>query len=241
MSRFTTHILIVEDEITIAMDVEARLTNMGYFVDGIAMDADEAMRMIEESEPHLVLMDIQLGDAMDGISLSKKLQERNFPIVFLTAFSDARTFSKALDTAPAGYVIKPFRDDDLQRTIEIALQKSEKVIKETESFSSNGDGIFFIRDKGELIRLGIEEIRWLEAMDNYTKVFTASKIYTVKGFLKEMLDKLPANFFIRVHRSFIIPLSKVSRIEESTLYIDRQAIPIGRQYREELMRRLRVL
>jgi DNA-binding LytR/AlgR family response regulator len=241
MSRFTTHILIVEDEMTIAMDVEARLKKMGYVVDGIAMDEAEALELIEKSTPDVVLMDIQLGESMGGISLSKKLQHKNFPIIFLTAFADPGTFAQALDTEPAGYVLKPFRDDDLQRTIEIALQKAGKEQSDEENFLSEAPGIFFIRDKGELVRLEIGEIRWLEAMDNYTKVYTSAKTFTVKSFLKDVLEKLPATDFIRVHKSFVVPVIKISRIEEDTLYIDRQSIPIGRQYRAELLQRLRVI
>lgn len=241
MSRFTVHILIVEDEMTIAMDVESRLKKMGYIVDGIAVDETEAMEMIGRSTPDVVLMDIQLGESMGGISLSKKLQDKNFPVIFLTAFADPGTFAQALDTEPAGYVLKPFRDDDLQRTIEIALQKAGRKRSKEENFLMEKPGVFFVRDKGELVRLEIGEIRWLEAMDNYTKVYTSAKTFTIKSFLKETLDKLPAADFIRVHKSFVVPVAKISRIEEDTLYIDRQAIPVGRQYRAELLQRLRVI
>jgi DNA-binding LytR/AlgR family response regulator len=194
--------------------------------------------MVEQSLPDLLLMDIQLGDSMEGINLSKKLQGRGFPIVFLTAFSDPGTFAQALDTEPAGYVLKPFRDDDLQRTIEIALQQSNGA---EESLVPETPESFFVRDKGELIRLEVNEILWLEALDNYTKIHTSTKVYTVKTFLKDALLKLPASQFIRTHKSFVVPVSKILRIEEETLYIGRQAIPIGRQYRAELLSRLRVL
>lgn len=237
MSR-ATHILIVEDEIAIAMDVELRLKKMGYIVDGIAMDAEEALRMINDSPPDLLLMDIQLGTGTEGIHLSKKLKDKPFPVVFLTAFSDPGTFAQALDTQPAGYVLKPFRDDDLQRTIEIALQQAAKTSPDEVSVDTD---FVFIRDKSGLIRLRIDEICWLEALDNYTRVHTVSKAYTVKAFLKDLHEKLPARSFIRVHRSFVVQLSKISRIEETTIYIDRQAIAIGRQYRDELMQRLRIL
>ena len=241
MSRFTTHVLLVEDEMTIAMDVEMRLKRMGYIVDGIAMDAEEALRMVNEEAPDILLMDIQLGEKMAGIELAKKLQSRGFPIVFLTAFGDPGTFAQALDTKPAGYVLKPFRDDDLQRTIEIALQKAGEERHKEEDFSAQNSDAFFIRDKGELIRLVTDEILWLEALDNYTKVNTVTKTYTVKAFLKDILGKLPSGQFIRVHRSYVVHLSKISRIEESTIYIGKYSVPIGRQYKEELMGRLNVL
>ncbi|MDQ3111286.1 MAG: response regulator transcription factor [Bacteroidota bacterium] len=220
------------------MDIEMRLKRIGYIVDGIAVDANEALQLIKKSAPDLLLMDIQLGDSRDGILLSKKLQGEKFPIVFLTAFGDSGTFAEALDTEPAGYLLKPFRDDDLQRTIEIALQKAGQ---KQNAKNENEPGVFFIREKNELIRFAIEEILWLEAMDNYSKVFTSSKTYTIKTFLKDLHEKLPAAHFIRVHRSFIVPLSKISRLEENTLYVGKHAFPIGRQYRDELMQRLRLL
>lgn len=202
------------------------------------MDAEEAVRLLEETPPDLVLLDIQLGKSLDGLKLSKLLKERGFTVVFLTAFADNATFAQALATEPAGYVLKPFRDDDLQRTIEIALKKQEQ---EQPLTAVQDSGSFFIREKGQLLGINYDDLLWFEALDNYVRIHTTRKTHTVKISMKDIEQKLPASQFIRVHRSFIIPISRISRIEENTIYIDKDSIPIGGQYREKLMQRLRVL
>ena len=238
MSIFSRRILIVEDEVAMSMDIEMRLQKLGYTITGTALDAEEALRLLEDSPPDLVLLDIQLGKSLDGLKLSKLFKEKGFPVVFLTAFTDNATFAQALATAPAGYVIKPFRDDDLQRTIEIALQKQEE---ETHTVIEPDTGSFFIREKGQLVGINYDDLLWFEALDNYVRIHTTRKMHTVKISMKDIEQKLPASQFIRVHRSFIVPVSRISRIEENTIYIDKDAIPIGGQYREKLMQRLRVL
>lgn len=241
MSLFAKRILVVEDEIAIAMDIEMRLQRLGFVVTGTALDARETMQHIIESPPDLVLLDVRLGEENDGIHVSKWLKEKGFPVVFLTAFTDRSTFTEALATEPLGYVTKPFRDDDLQRTIMIALQRHEQERRHVDTFSTAAPGTFFVREKGQLFPLSCDDLLWLEALDNYTKLYTSEKTYTIKAFLKDIERKLPPQQFLRVHRSFIIPVARISRIEENTLYIGRQAIPIGRQYREALMLRVRVL
>ncbi|HTF06273.1 MAG TPA: response regulator [Bacteroidia bacterium] len=238
MSLFSRSILIVEDEIAVSMDIEMRLKKLGYTITGTAMDAEEAVRLLEETPPDLVLLDIQLGKSLDGLKLSKLLKERGFTVVFLTAFADNATFAQALATEPAGYVLKPFRDDDLQRTIEIALKKQEQ---EQPLTAVQDSGSFFIREKGQLLGINYDDLLWFEALDNYVRIHTTRKTHTVKISMKDIEQKLPASQFIRVHRSFIIPISRISRIEENTIYIDKDSIPIGGQYREKLMQRLRVL
>lgn len=238
MSRGPAHILIVEDEITIAMDIEMRLQKLDYIVDGIAADAAEGEQMAEKFSPDLVLMDIQLGDKMDGLKLARQLKAKGFPIVFLTAFGDAGTFAQALDLEPDGYVLKPFRDDDLKRVIEIALKKSREA---EPAFSAPRPDVYFVREKGQLIRVRLEEICWIEAMDNYTRIHTDEKSYTIKAFLKDIYEKVPAEEFARIHRSFIIPVNRITKLEEDTVYIGKQALPVGKHYKSELLQRLNIL
>lgn len=238
MSRVPAHILIIEDEITIAMDIEMRLKKLGYIVDGIAADLAEGEQMAEKFSPDLLLMDIQLGEKMDGLVLARRLKEKGFPVVFLTAFSDPGTFTQALDIEPDGYVLKPFRDDDLKRVIEIALKKS----REAEPvLSASRPDVYFVREKGQLIRIRLGEICWIEAMDNYTRIHTDDKSYTIKAFLKDVCEKVPAEEFARIHRSFIIPVSRITKLEEDTVYIGKQALPVGKQYKSELLQRLNIL
>ena len=119
-------ILVVEDEKIIALDLKRRLEKFGYLVVGLASRADEAVELAGNERPDLVLMDIRLKGDMDGIEAAKEINERfNIPVIYLTAHSDDETLKRAKQTDPYGYILKPFEEDDLRTTIELALHRSK--------------------------------------------------------------------------------------------------------------------
>lgn len=119
-----TRILLVEDEPVVAMDVEERLARMGYAPVGRAQSGDEAVAMSTALRPDVVLMDIRLVGAMDGIAAATEIHRRiDTPVVFLTAHCEDETLVRARQATPYGYLIKPIKDSDLRSTIEIALYR----------------------------------------------------------------------------------------------------------------------
>ncbi|GBD89122.1 non-motile and phage-resistance protein [bacterium BMS3Abin03] len=119
-----TNILIVEDEIIVAKNIEKKLTVLGYNVLGNAATGAEAVNMVRTKKPDLVLMDIKLKGEMDGIETANLINKsRRLPLIYLTSYPDDETFQRAKATEPFGYLIKPFDTKELQRTIEIALYK----------------------------------------------------------------------------------------------------------------------
>lgn len=128
-------IMLVEDEIIVAMDVQQRLEALEYEVVAHATSGDEAVSMANESSPNLILMDIKIRGGMDGIETATKIRERqDIPIIYVTAFSDETTVKRARITEAYGYLIKPFEDRELRTAIEIALYKHsmEKKLRESE-------------------------------------------------------------------------------------------------------------
>ena len=120
--RQNIKILIVEDEVLIAADLESRLKSSGFKVAGRATSAERALEMIENVRPDLVLMDIVLKGEMDGIKAAEVVRDIwGVPVVFVTAYADARRLERAKLARPFGYVLKPFQDRDLQITIDMAL------------------------------------------------------------------------------------------------------------------------
>ncbi|MEW6303881.1 MAG: response regulator [Verrucomicrobiota bacterium] len=117
-------ILIVEDEGIVAADIQDRLQRMGYAVCGIAANGTQAIQMAEALRPNLVLMDIVLKGALDGIQAGDLIRGRQqLPIIYLTANSDRETIERAKLTEPFGYLLKPFDERDLETTIEVGLYK----------------------------------------------------------------------------------------------------------------------
>src|SRR5690242_15926565 len=115
-------ILIVEDDETVALDIRLSLEKRGYGVTGIASSREDALKIAFENKPDLVVMDIQLSGSEDGITVSQTLrQELNIPVVFLTGRTDLEMLERAALTEPFGYLVKPFRPDDLDAAIKIAF------------------------------------------------------------------------------------------------------------------------
>ena len=120
----SARVFIVEDEALIAMDLKDRLEQYHYIVCGTVARGEEAVRQIEQWRPDAVLMDINLAGTMNGIETAAKLREKlDVPVVYLTAFSDPELVKRAAHTAPYGYLLKPFNEQELYSTLEMALFK----------------------------------------------------------------------------------------------------------------------
>lgn len=119
-------ILVVEDEAIVALDIQARLTRLGFEVAGHAASGAQALLLAETCRPDLVLMDVMLSGPLDGIDTARKLIScHRLPVVYLTAASDAATIERATESGPQGYLAKPFEDHELTVAIEMALVKFE--------------------------------------------------------------------------------------------------------------------
>lgn len=120
----TPRILVVEDEVLIARDILETLESLGYEVIGSARNARDAFSIIVTVKPDLVLMDIQLEGAVDGIEVASMIREQyKIPVVFLTAFANDEVIQRAKITEPFGYILKPFNERELRINIEIGLYK----------------------------------------------------------------------------------------------------------------------
>ncbi|MFZ2448432.1 MAG: response regulator [Syntrophobacteraceae bacterium] len=118
------HILVVEDEAIVAMDLEDRLTAMGYRLAGVTVSGERALELVRHQRPDLVLMDIRLQGDMDGIETAEEMRRQfHVPVIFLTAYSEDATLERLKLAEPFGYILKPFNDRELKSTIEIALYK----------------------------------------------------------------------------------------------------------------------
>lgn len=117
-------ILIVEDERIAAQSLSHTLTRLGFTVVGIASAGAEALKEAAEKQPDIVLADVGLEGAIDGIEVANQVREQwGIPVVFLTAYTDTDTVARARLTEPYGYLVKPFDEQELHATLEIALQQ----------------------------------------------------------------------------------------------------------------------
>lgn len=117
-------ILVVEDEIIVAMDLQMTLIELGYEVPEVVISGEAAIQIAHELRPDLVLMDIHLSEALDGITAAAHIrQELAIPVIYLTAYADEETLARACKTTPFGYILKPFEAKELKANLEIAFYK----------------------------------------------------------------------------------------------------------------------
>jgi PAS domain S-box-containing protein len=198
-------ILVVEDEAIVAMDIEDRLTAMGYQLGGAAASGEQALALAEAGHPDLVLMDIRLQGAMDGIVAAEEMRRRfHVPVIFLTAYSEEATLERAKLAEPYGYVLKPFNDRELKSAIEIALYKhqAEEEIRRLnrlyDVLSQVNQSVVRIELREELLstvcRLAVErgaiDLAWIGWLDEDT-----SRINPVAYFGKQSQILSEADFF----------------------------------------------
>ena len=117
-------VLIVEDDDILARVEDWRLKNLGYTVCGRATTGAEAIELVVNKKPRVVLMDINIRGDMDGIETAKTIKKGfNIPVIYVTSHSDGATLERAKATQPDGFIVKPFEDNDLRVAIELALKK----------------------------------------------------------------------------------------------------------------------
>jgi PAS domain S-box-containing protein len=122
----TGKLLIVEDEPTVALDLQQEVEQFGCEVVGLAQSADEALMAVEENKPDLALMDLHIVGKLDGIQTARLLRDAyQVPVIFLTAYSDDTTVARAARESPYGYLTKPFRSHELKATLRVALHKAK--------------------------------------------------------------------------------------------------------------------
>ena len=116
--------LIIEDEALIAEELRERLSRLGFNVIATVSSGEEGVEIATREQPDLVLMDIRLSGAKDGVQAASEIRERvDVPIVYLTAHSDRRTVERANKTEHDGFILKPFLRRELQSTIQVALRR----------------------------------------------------------------------------------------------------------------------
>ncbi|MCB0663764.1 MAG: response regulator [Saprospiraceae bacterium] len=245
----TPKILMVEDDMIIAADISMHLTKLGYQVIGIHTQAEAAIQVIESNRPDIILMDIVLSGKMNGIQAAHVILENHkVPVVFLTSNSDDATFQQAIAAKPYAFIAKPFQKSDLERTLQLTLQRIAAE-QETEPTAPSDDHIstmndrLFIRHKDQLVKVLFSEILFAEADRNYCKIHTDGQCYLQSVPLGNIEAQLPAEMFVRVHRSYVVNLQKIDAISEYHEYLSIQnhQIPIARRAKAEVVKRLKMI
>ncbi len=247
-----TNVLVIEDEAIVSKDIQHSLKKLGYNVVGSASTGEKAIELALELKPDIVLMDIMLKGQMTGIEAAETIKSRMMvPVIYLTAYADEGTLSKAKVTEPYGYIIKPFKEIDIHTSIEMAIYKHQKemeVRKERDLLYSlvenkESKDFIFVKSNSRLVKLKTSDIYFVEALKDYVVINALNSRYTIHSTMKDIEKKLPGEDFIRVHRSFIVRLDKIAAIEQPNLILenDKKVIPIGGSYKDDLSNKINLV
>lgn len=245
----TFKVLIVEDELIIAEDLKEILEGASYEVIGIATSWEETARALQTALPDVLLIDISIKGNVDGVQVANMIRERfNLPFIYITSYTTKSVIERAKLTKPYGYIIKPYKEQDVLISVELALSNfAIDKLKQNSAFTPDSqknhvlkDDHLFIRDKGGLVKIKFSDILFLEADGNYTIIHLAGSKYMLRSTLKSAESQLPAERFFRIHKSYIINLQEITKIDSSLVSVGKVALPIGRAYQEPLMKRLTI-
>lgn len=202
--------------------------------------AIQAMKFLNETKVDLIFLDIHMPD-FNGLDFIKSLKEP--PKIILTT-SDPKFAINAFEyDFIVDYLLKPIELPRFNRAIKKA-EKKEIVLASSSKKISKGDDIendFYVNIDRRLIKIDLPSIYLIEAKGDYIKIKTEGKDYTVHSTLKKIEEKLPDSLFLKIHRSYIINIRKIIDIEDNSVLIKKDVIPISRSKRPELMKRLDLL
>ncbi|NER13880.1 response regulator [Leptobacterium flavescens] len=247
-------ILIVEDNVIIADDMQTMLEDIGYDIVGNVIDFEQATAVLKDNKVDLVLIDIILASDKTGIDLGQHIRDNyNIPFIFVTSNSDRATVEIAKKVKPNGYLVKPFEQEDLYTSIEIALsnfdyggsgateEKTEKVeLNVDDSDRKNVSNAvlkdsIFVKKNNLYYRVQYDDIHFIKADNVYLEINTADKKFLVRSALKDYLEKLPSNYFYRAHKSYIINLTHIQAVNSKDIMIKDELIPISKEFREFIL------
>lgn len=184
-------------------------------------NTDEASAYLRQHPVDLLFLDIQMPD-INGIQFYRNLSEKPL-VVFTTAYKDFAVEGFNVDAVD--YLLKPFEYDRFLK----AAYKAKEYLEFLSSQELQLNSIF-IKVNYEIMKINLKDIELIEALDDYIKIYIKPNPVLTLMTLKSIQEKLPARDFVRVHRSFIVPLARIEKFSKTKLWITGKEIPIGSSY-----------
>jgi DNA-binding LytR/AlgR family response regulator len=236
--------LIIDDELTARVILKRHISKIESLnLVGEFYNALQGIKHLNEhNDVDLIFLDIHMPD-FNGIDFVKSL--KNPPKIILTT-GDSKFAIEAFEyDSIVDYLLKPIEFSRFEKAVQKASKipappaldiKKDKTIKQ----QTSEDNLYVNIDR-RLIKIKLDSIYLVEAKGDYIHIKTEEKNYTVHSTLKKLEDKLPDSIFLKIHRSFVINVNKIIDIEDNSVLIKKDVVPISRSNRTELMRRLNLL
>lgn len=224
--------LIVDDNPMALAVLENILEDLNFIkIIGACKSGVEALNFLQTQAVDILLLDVEMP-GIDGLDLLRALAHRP-QVILITSKSDYAV--TAFDLEVTDYLVKPV---DPTRLIK-ALQRAQENLAEQLPVSE--DNNLFIKSDGVLARLDLEDIFYIEAMNDYIQIVTTQKKHLIHYTMKAILERLPSNRFYRTHRSYIIALNKIDSIADNMIVIGEKVIPVSEGFKAGLFEKLNLL
>ncbi len=196
----------------------------------------EAFNYLKKESVDLIFLDVEMP-GMTGIELIKNLED---PPIIILITSKKEYAVEAFELKVADYIVKPVTLSRFMLAVERAKELFDNKDQKVEINKSDKDFIF-VRSNSSLTKIKIQDIVYIQALGDYVNIFTADKHFTVHITLKGIEERLSNENFYRLHRSFLIATNCIDSIEENTAHAGKHRIPIGEQYKKDLLKKLNLL
>ncbi|MEO6838257.1 MAG: LytTR family DNA-binding domain-containing protein [Ginsengibacter sp.] len=223
--------IVADDDEVDKLIAQAYLETYPFIeVKGVFDSTLEALAFAQKNPPDCLFLDIDMPE-MSGIELRSRLM--HIPAcIFLTSYPEYAVESFEMDALD--FLIKPFTAARFAKTINrlqdyITLRRKSDLLNHT-----LGADTIFIKDGHSQVKLQLHEVVYLEALNNYTNIITASRKYTVLATISKLLAEKPFSQFIRIHRSFAVQKNFINKINAEEVLVNNIALPVGRSYKELL-------
>jgi DNA-binding LytR/AlgR family response regulator len=219
--------IIIDDEplaielITFYVQQTPMLNLLGSF-----SDASQAIEFIQNHEIDLLFLDIQMPH-INGIQLLKSLNKPPM-VIFSTAFNEYAV--EGFELQVIDYLLKPF---DIKR-FQKAVKKADELYCLKKAAEPQTEPFIFVKADYQMLKINISSILFIEGWDDYIKIYVSDKPILTLMSLKSIMEQLPHQEFVRVHRSYIVPIKKIESIRNKVIKIASKEIPVGSTYAESL-------
>ncbi len=235
-------IAIVEDEMVVAQLLIDLLEEAGYEAMEPAITYGEAIEMLETEAPDLVLLDVSLAGTKDGIDVAGFINKTlGIPFIFLTANSDRATLDRVKEVNPMAFLVKPFKPVDLVTSIELALHTFNNRKPVLPEARKELDALF-VKHRNGFHKVLFTEIAYMKSELNYVEIHTLDgKQYLHRATLSELIERVPANQMLRVHRSYLVSVANVNQVFSDYVIVGASKVPVSKTHRQVLREALNLL
>ena len=231
--------LLVDDEPHAIEVIENHLQKFEQFeVVGKCNDAIRAFQLLQQKPVDLMFLDIKMP-GITGTDFLKNL--KNPPkVIFTTAYSEYAI--DAFELNAVDYLLKPISFERFFRAIDKIYQLNEQKANlglVYESPVSDKESFLYLKVERKTIKVNVKDILWIESLRDYVKVVVKDNVYITKQKISLLEEMLPEKDFIRIHRSFIIAVAKISSFYSGSIEVEGHELPIGRNYKQDVQRKLK--